>query len=80
MKKLCCLLLFASILTMLFCACNLSQQPSSMIKSKRRLAKYVEPLENKGRKVDLSEGPKLHYDANFGPSTPNFEIKIINPY
>lgn len=81
MKKICCLLLFASMLTVLFCACNPKQQASSIIKSQRRFAKYIEPQQNnKGGRIDLSEGPKLRYDANFGPSTPNFDFKIINPY
>lgn len=50
-----------------------------MIKSKRRFAEYVEPKKHPGV-VDLSEGPKLRYDANFGPKSPEFDIKIKNPY
>lgn len=80
MKRICCLLLFASILIVLFCACNPKQQSSSLIKSQRRFAKYIEPGNNNDGKIDLSEGPKFRYDANFGPSTPSFDFKIINPY
>ena len=36
--------------------------------------------EVKGGTIDLSEGPKLRYDAKFGPQDLNFDIKIINPY
>ena len=52
-----------------------------MVQAKRRFAKYIEPQKTKdvGR-ADLSEGPRLRYDANFGPKTPNFDIKIVNPY
>ena len=52
-----------------------------MVQAKRRFAKYVEPQkENNVGQIDLSEGPRLKYDANFGPKTPNFDIKIVNPY
>lgn len=52
-----------------------------MIKSQRRLGKYIQPIENKdGSVVDLSEGPKLKYDAHFGPKNPDFDFKIVNPY
>ena len=52
-----------------------------MIKSERRLGKYIQPQkEQKGGVVDLSEGPKLKYDAVFGPKTPSFDFKIVNPY
>ena len=52
-----------------------------MIKSERRLGKYIQPQnEQKSGVVDLSEGPKLKYDAVFGPKTPSFDFKIVNPY
>jgi len=78
MKKLCCLIIFASVLSFCVSACT-SKQPGSIIKSKRRFAQYVEPEKHSGV-IDLSDGPKLRYDANFGPKTPKFDIKIKNPY
>ena len=52
-----------------------------MIKSERRLGKYLMP-ENEKRAgvVDLSEGPRLKYNATFGPKDLNFDFKIENPY
>ena len=35
---------------------------------------------NTGGMIDLSEGPKLRYDAKLGPKDLNFDFKIINPY
>lgn len=78
MKKLWCLILSASVLTFCVSACT-SKQPASMIKSKRRFAQYTEPAKHPGV-VDLSDGPRLRYDANFGPKSPEFDIKIKNPY
>lgn len=52
-----------------------------MIKSERRLGKYFQQEnEQKTGVVDLSEGPKLRYDAHFGPKTPSFDFHIENPY
>ena len=53
-----------------------------MVKSQRRFAKYIEPPKDEAQDgvVDLSEGPKLKYEANFGPKTPDFDFKIENPY
>lgn len=52
-----------------------------MVKTQRRFAKYIEPEKNNDAgMVDLSEGPKLKYEANFGPKTPSFDFKIVNPY
>lgn len=73
-----CLLISGLILS----GCN-SVDSNSMVKAQRRLEKYL-PSENtakpSGRTIDLSEGPKLRYDAKFGPKDLNFDIKIINPY
>ena len=54
----------------------------SPIKYERRLGKYIEGENQKqtGKVIDLSEGPKLKYNANFGPKDLNFDIKIVNPY
>ena len=55
-----------------------------MIKSERRFAKYLGVEENSQQKnegvIDLSEGPKLKYDAHFGPKNPDFDFKIETPY
>lgn len=74
-----CLLISSTIL----CGCTVSSNSNSIVKAQRRLEKYL-PSENSmyntERVVDLSEGPKLRYDAKFGPKDLNFDIKIINPY
>ena len=63
------------------------QQSGSIIKTERRFAKYINSGNNDTQKnekhsgvVDLSEGPKLNYDAKFGPKNLDFDFKIINPY
>ena len=82
MKKLCAYLLLLSILILCTTSCN--KQPSqkqNLIQSKRRFAEYMEPQQHKDpNTVDLSEGPKLKYDANLGPKNLNFDIKIVDPY
>lgn len=67
-----CLLLSSFLLV----GCNF--QPKSPIKYERKLEKYFNKPQ--GGTIDLSEGPKLRYDANFGPRDLNFDVKIINPY
>ena len=80
-KKICSLLILSMVSMLFFSACTIKDQKSTMVQAKRRFAKYVEPQKNKDvRSVDLSEGPRLRYDADFGPKTPNFDIKIVNPY
>jgi len=73
-----CLVLFSLVLS----ACRSTS--NSTIKYERRLGKYFNnsSTENKpsGGMIDLSEGPKLRYDAKFGPKDLNFDIKIVNPY
>ena len=65
--------------SVLLSACNAT--PKSPIKYERKFGKYFEPEDkNTGRMIDLSEGPKLKYNANFGPKDLNFDIKIVNPY
>lgn len=74
------LFIISSILSVCVSACDI-QPNNSMVKSQRRFANYLEPQkENQGGFVDLSEGPRLKYNANFGPKNPNFDFKIINPY
>ena len=80
MKKYGLLIVCLLLSSILLSACN--ADPSSPIKYERKLGKYLEPQENKptGGTIDLSEGPKLKYNANFGPKDLNFDFKIINPY
>lgn len=82
MKKVCIYLMLIFFLSSLTTACNIKQNSNSMVQSKRRFAQYVEPQQNKqsGQFVDLSEGPKLKYDAHLGPQNLNFDFKIVDPY
>lgn len=82
MKKICCFLIASIVCTTLFSACNIKSKEATMVQAKRRFAKYVEPQQkkNEGGRIDLSEGPHLRYDADFGPKNPSFEFKIVNPY
>lgn len=64
---------------MFLSACNVT--PKSPIKYERKLGKYFETEKKPtGGVIDLSEGPKLRYNAIFGPKDLNFDIKIVNPY
>ena len=81
MKKYSLLIVCLLLSSLLLTACK--TMPNSPIKYERRLGKYFEADENtkqQGGTIDLSEGPKLRYDAKFGPRDLNFDIKIINPY
>ena len=79
MKKYGLLVVCLLISSILLSACN--TMPDSPIKYERKLGKYFEPeKQNVGGTIDLSEGPKLRYNANFGPKDLNFDFKIINPY
>ena len=79
MKKYGLLIMCLLASSVLLSACNtVSKSP---IKYKRKLEKYFEADDKQsGSVIDLSEGPKLKYNANFGPKDLNFDIKIINPY
>lgn len=79
MKKYGLLIVCLLISSFLLSACSVT--PKSPINYERKLGKYFEE-ENQhvGGVVDLSEGPKLRYNAKFGPKDLNFDIKIINPY
>ena len=70
------------MLSCLVSACAPKKPKANMIQSQRRFAKYVEPQTSKTSTtaIDLSEGPKLRYDATFGPGSINFDIKIVDPY
>ena len=80
MKKYGLLIVCLLVSTILLSACDAA--PNSPIKYERKFGKYFQSEENKsaGGVIDLSEGPKLRYDAKFGPQELNFDIKIINPY
>lgn len=80
MKRINFLLLFVFIISFLLSACDVNEK-APMIKSERRLGKYIQQSQDTNQKViDLSEGPKLKYDAHFGPQMPDFDFKIVNPY
>ena len=71
-----CILLTSVLLS----ACEVNTG-TTMIKSQRRLEKYFPKEQEKPQGViDLSEGPRLRYDAKFGPQDLNFDIKIVDPY
>ena len=78
MKKYSLLVVCLLTSSLLLSACTLKQDET--IKYERKLGKYFEPQQRTGGVVDLSEGPKLRYDAKLGPSDLNFDFKIVNPY
>ena len=79
MKKYVLLIVCLLVSSVLLSACN--TQPKSHIKYERKLGKYFEEEKKQvGGVVDLSEGPKLRYNAKFGPKDLNFDFKIVNPY
>lgn len=80
MKKISLIFVYMIIASFLLSACSSTQ--NSPIKYERKLGKYFETEENKpvGGMIDLSEGPKLKYNAHFGPKDLNFDFKIVNPY
>ena len=78
MKKYGLFVVYLLISAVFLTACT--TKPDSPINYERKLGKYFENEENIGGVVDLSEGPKLKYNANFGPSDVNFDFKIVNPY
>ena len=73
-------LLIVCLLASSFLLSACDAMPKSPIKYERKLGKYFENDQRIGGVVDLSEGPKLRYNANFGPKDLNFDIKIVNPY
>lgn len=82
MKKIFTFLLLLAFVSVSTTACSHNRKPKqNMIQSKRRFADYVEPqAQNDPNRIDLSEGPKLKYDAKLGPKNLDFDIKIIDPY
>lgn len=81
MKKFGILILCLLISNIFLVGCSKTKNVST-IKYERKLGKYFETETNKPKNgmIDLSEGPKLRYDAKFGPRDLNFDIKIENPY
>ena len=81
MKKYGLLVLCLIVGAILLSACKI-KQPSNTINYHRKLEKYLpsEQPKQHGGAIDLSEGPRLKYDAKFGPSDMNFDVKIVNPY
>ena len=81
MKQICILILMTIFICSITSACSTKQKPN-MVQAQRRFAKYVTPTQSSqtGGVVDLSEGPKLNYDAKFGPQNVNFDVKIVDPY
>ena len=78
MKKQGLFILCVLISAVLLSACDV--MPKSPINYERKLGKYFEAEKTPSGTIDLSEGPKLRYDAKFGPQELNFDFKIINPY
>lgn len=79
MKKYFLLIVCLLISSILLSACSGIKQ-NSTIKYERKLGKYFEQEKSPNGTIDLSEGPKLKYDAKLGPQDLNFDFKIINPY
>lgn len=79
MKKFCLIVVCFIVAAVLLSACEMNNG-SSTIKYKRKLEKYFPSEEHQAGTIDLSEGPKLRYNADFGPRDLNFDIKIVNPY
>jgi len=81
MKKICSFLLILTLICTLTSACT-QKKKENLIKSERRFEKYMAPQTSSDNtnSIDLSEGPKTNYNANFGPKNLNFDIKIVDPY
>lgn len=76
-----CLLLLFSVFCLTACKPRPKQQT---INYQRKLEKYL-PSDQRSATtssgaIDLSEGPKLKYDAKMGPGEMNFDVKVVNPY
>lgn len=80
MRKVFLLILCTLFIVPLFCACDVKQD-HSMVKSERKLGKYIEATTNKSSgQIDLSEGPSLNYNYHLGPQKLDFDFKIVDPY
>ena len=86
MKKYVLVLICATVFVCMLSACTVKQK-SQTINYQRKLTQYLPnetPAANKAQTsttvIDLSEGPKLRYDARLGPSDVNFDFKINTEY
>ena len=80
MKKIIFSLMVFFLVICVTSACT-PQKKQNMVQSQRKFAKYIQSSGNSSStSIDLSEGPKLKYDANLGPQNLNFDIKIVDPY
>ncbi len=81
MKNFAFLLVCLTIAGILLSGCALKNKPQT-INYQGRFKKYLPSDSSSSRvgAIDLSEGPKLKYEVNFGPNDLNFDIKIKNPY
>ena len=75
MKRIVFLLVCIILCSIFVCACSVKPQKST-INYQRRQTETPHPTQT----IDLSEGPRLKYDANLGPQDVNFDFKIKNPY
>lgn len=82
MKKALTILIMFSLVCLCTTACSKQKKPKqSMVRAERRFAKYLDGEQQKNpNAIDLSEGPKQNYNANFGPQNLEFDIKIVDPY
>ena len=81
MKKCGLVIVCLLLCSVLVSGCHVKPKQQT-INYQRKLEKYL-PSENsnpQGGAIDLSEGPKLKYDAKFGPNDMNFDVKVVNPY
>ena len=80
MEKYCLFVVCLLISCLLFAGCDI-KQTTSPINYQRKLEKYLptEPVKA-AKTIDLSEGPKTKYEANFGPKDLDFDIKILTRY
>lgn len=82
MKNFAYLLVCLTIAGILLSGCALKNKTQT-INYQGRLRKYLPSDSSSTSRVgsiDLSEGPKLKYEANLGPNDLNFDITIKNPY
>lgn len=83
MKNLVILVVFLLLFSVLLSACHITQRKQT-IEFHRRFEKYIQPEVEKPKEkrtnIDLSEGPKLNYNSNFGPSDVNFDFQVNTKY
>ena len=84
MRKLVILCVCLLISTVFLSACNVSQK-NQTIKYERKLEKYLprdsaRSATTSNGAIDLSEGPRLKYQADFGPRDVSFDLKLNTRY